>query len=164
MARVCRIPSAIVGQLEEHEGDRELEREMRDAGVDLEAEAEGAGARAPAVRAPTERVDREALRRDAGVSAPTARGKSPVRRRQPEHGALPPGWRAETRSAGDWEHVVYHGPNGQLAASRQGMALALEEEGATASAVPAEVTDLAEHAVEASRPSTRKAPTQRSRS
>ena len=33
------IPSAIVGQLEEHEGDRELEREMRDAGVDLEAEA-----------------------------------------------------------------------------------------------------------------------------
>ena len=72
MARVCRIPSAIVGQLEEHEGDRELEREMRDAGVDLEAEAEGAGARAPAVRAPTERVDREALRRDAGVSAPTA--------------------------------------------------------------------------------------------
>ena len=35
---------------------------------------------------------------------------------------------------------------------------------ATASAVPAEVTDLAEHAVEASRPSTRKAPTQRSRS
>ena len=28
MARVCRIPSAIVGQLEEHEGDRELEREV----------------------------------------------------------------------------------------------------------------------------------------
>ena len=24
MARVCRIPSAIVGQLDEHEGDREL--------------------------------------------------------------------------------------------------------------------------------------------
>ena len=70
------------------------------------------------MRAPTERVDREALRRDAGVSAPTARGKSPVRRRQPEHGALPPGWRAETRSAGDWEHVVYHGPSntGQVVA------------------------------------------------
>ena len=35
---------------------------------------------------------------------------------------------------------------------------------ATASAVPVEVSDLAEHAVESSRPSTRKAPTQRHRS
>ena len=129
--------------------------------------------------------------------------------------ALPPGWRAETRGEGESEHVVYHGPNGQLSASRQGIALALEEEGAplasveaavmgtpsssgssnhrgrsargghgspasggeagpsplqslaaraTASAVPIEVVDLAEHTVESSRPSTRKAPTQRHRS
>ncbi len=106
MARVCRIPSAIVGQLEEHEGDRELEREMRDAGVDLEAEAEGAGSQG----------------RGRGRSSPASGGEA--------------------------------GPSPlQSLAAR-----------ATASAVPAEVTDLAEHAVEASRPSTRKAPTQRSRS
>ena len=221
MARVCRIPSAIVGQLDEHEGDRELEREMRDAGVDLEAEAEGPGpARAPAVHAPTERVDRDGLRREAGVAAPTPVRRSPARRRQPapsarKSPALPPGWRAETRGAAETEHVVYHGPHGQLSASRHGMALALEEEGAplasveaavmgtpsssgssnhrgrsargghgspasggeagpsplqslaaraTASVVPVEVLDLAEHTVESSRPSSRKAPTQRHRS
>ena len=72
MAKVCRIPSAIVGQLDEHEGDRELEREMRDAGVDLEAEAEAGPTRAPAVHAPTVRLDREGLRREAGVATPTS--------------------------------------------------------------------------------------------
>ena len=144
MAKVCRIPSAIVGQLDEHEGDRELEREMRDAGVDLEAEAEAGPTRAPAVHAPTVRLDREGLRREAGVATPTSARKSPVRRQQPAPSArkspvLPPGWRAEARGVGETEHVVYRGPNGQLSASRQGIALVLEEEGAPLASVEAAV-------------------------
>ena len=44
------------------------------------------------------------------------------------------------------------------------VAEAKEATGATASVVPVEVLDLAEHTVESSRPSSRKAPTQRHRS
>ena len=40
---------------------------------------------------------------------------------------------------GESEHVVYRGPNGQLSASRQGIALVLEEEGAPLASVEAAV-------------------------
>ena len=73
--------------------------------MDLEAEAEGAGsARAPAVRAPTERVDRDGLRREAGVAAPVTGSKEQMAM----DGSAPAAWQVDLdHRDGDEGEVIW---------------------------------------------------------